>query len=440
MTSTRAWLEVRIAELLRDEYGLDLARGRADRALANHLERVLPGASSPAGDRAFFDQLLDARSPERARLVHAVTVRHSWFFRDVEQLTDIARFMVTRHAATRRTLAVWVAGCASGEEAWTLALLAHEHGVPLELVASDIDRMALDEAEQGEFDEFRLRELPPASLAHFTALAEGRWRIRPDTLPRCRVEFRQHNLCGPLPERSFDLISCRNVLIYLVPEQARTVAARLRTRLVPGGVLELGGIDRLSELALRYAAGEDRAKRDEGADARPPAGGTATRASARGSSRPDTPAPTCAAGPARAPGDELLLAARDAIARDDPESALGLLGTSLEHDEHAELLLWRGLAWHRSGRQREAITALRHARRLQPNLWPAGLFAALAHERAGDDAEALRCWQALRRELDGPTLVDPRGSPALLESLPEWRSEARALARQRTKPRRSSPP
>lgn len=426
MTSTRAWLEVRIAELLRDEYGLDLARGRADRALANHLERVLAGASSPARERAFLDQLLDARSPERARLVHAVTVRHSWFFRDVEQLTDIARFMVTRHAASRRTLALWVAGCASGEEAWTLALLAHEHGVPLELLASDIDRMALDEAEQGEFDEFRLRELPPALLAHFTALAEGRWRIRPDTLPRCRVEFRQHNLCGPLPERSFDLISCRNVLIYLVPEQARTVAARLRTRLAPGGVLELGGIDRLSELALRYAAGETRAQRDEGATTKPPAG-----------NRAPTPAPSSVPS---SPAPELLLAARDAISRDDPEAALALLGSPSEHDEHAELLLWRGLAWHRSGRQRDAIVALRHARRLQPNLWPAGLFAALAHERAGDDAEALRCWQALRRELDGPSLVDPRGSPALLESLPEWRSEARALARQRTKPRRSSTP
>lgn len=431
MTSTRAWLEVRIAELLRDEYGLDLARGRADRALANHLERVLAGPSSAARDRAFLDQLLDARSPERARLVHAVTVRHSWFFRDIEQLTDIARFMVARHAATRRTLAVWVAGCASGEEAWTLALLGHEHGVPLELLASDIDRMALDEAEQGEFDEFRLRELPPASLAHFTALAEGRWRIRPDTLPRCRVEFRQHNLCGPLPERSFDLISCRNVLIYLVPEQARMAATRLRTRLAPGGVLELGGIDRLSELALRYAAGEGRAQRDEGAAAKrpPPA-----------PSQPPPSPPCSSPSSPESPTHELLLAARDAISRDDPEAALALLGSPREHDEHAELLLWRGLAWHRSGRQRDAIVALRHARRLQPNLWPAGLFAALAHERAGDDVEALRCWQALRRELDGPTLVDPRGSPALLESLPEWRSEARALARQRTKPRRSSTP
>lgn len=424
MTSTRAWLELRIAELLRDEYGLDLARGRADRALANHLERVLGRESSPTREQALLERLLDERGSERERLVHAVTVRHSWFFRDGEQLADIARFMVLRHGATRRPLVAWVAGCASGEEAWTLALLAHERGVPLELLASDIDRLALDEAARGEYDEFRLRELPPPLRGHFTALPEGRHRIRPDTLPRSRVEFLQHNLCGPLPERSFDLIACRNVLIYLVPEQARTVAARLRTRLAPGGVLELGGIDRLSEIALSFVAGS----------ASPPA--EPARRSAPRTAASATASPS-AATPDAVPAD-LLLAARDAISRDDPDTALALLASASQHDDHAELLLWRGLAWHRTGRQRDAIDALRRARLLQPSLWPASLFAALAHERDGDDAAALRCWHELQRELEAPTLVEPSGSAALLESLPEWQSEARALARQRTNRRRKT--
>lgn len=419
-TGPRAWLEGRLRGLARDELGIDLARGGADRALVAYLDRRLAGESSSRREREFVEHVLTNHQGERDRLIHALTVRHSWFFRDPAQLAELAEFMVARQARVQRPLEVWVAGCAGGEEAWTFALAAHARGVTLRLLASDLDPLAIAEARLARYDEFRLRELPPELRSHFVPLADGRWQLDPRTLAggttTIEIEFMVHNLCGPPPERSFDLISCRNVLIYMTPERSRAIIAGLRSRLAEGGRLALGSIDRLAELAA----------------AAPCASPSPTKSEPR--SPPRDP-------PRQAHLDALAGLAREAIAdRRAGEAIAWLEPLTREHPEQAELQLWLGLARHHRGQPAEAIAALRRARLLMPALWPASLFAALAYERCADEGAAQRCWAELERELAEPELPALTGSPALLESLSEWQSEARALAGLRAARRRKTQP
>ena len=203
-----------LVELLRDRCGLDPERGGMMSALTRHVERRLERL---AIDEATFVARVRANvDHEHDHLIHAVTVRHSWFHRDPAQLDKLCVLLRERHAqAPERPLQLWSAGCAGGEEAWTLAMLTADLGLPARVLATDLDSLAVDKARVGRYGSWSLRELP-ARLQRYVA-AEGddddrRWVI--DACLRDQVEFAVHNLCADAPAGRFDLICCRNVLIY----------------------------------------------------------------------------------------------------------------------------------------------------------------------------------------------------------------------------------
>ena len=140
-------------------------------------------------------------------------------------------------------LRVWSAGCASGEEAYTLAILASESramtGWECEIFGSDISPAALAAARRGEYDDGALRQMPLATRDRWFQSKEGRWSV--DDRLRARVRFGAFNLASDLdPPGPFDVIVCRNVTIYFSGVAKKRLARQLWESLHPGGWLLLG--------------------------------------------------------------------------------------------------------------------------------------------------------------------------------------------------------
>jgi chemotaxis protein methyltransferase CheR len=200
--------------------------------LRRRLERAAPLLDG-------LDSSPDIDSPGWAALLDAVTVQETRLLRAAPQLLSLASLMP---ALPGRPLRLLSAGCASGEEAWSLSILADSARVGAEVLGLDLCRTALAAAEAGRYPAGppdALREVPAALQSRFARV--GNWVV-----PRAdpRPAFRRANLLD-LPEDlgSFAAILCRNVLIYLLPEARAAVLRGLVARLLPGGALLLGPTD-----------------------------------------------------------------------------------------------------------------------------------------------------------------------------------------------------
>ena len=269
-----------IAGLVRRETGMVLPATR-DAAILAAADRAAPGldpgafvaAASDPGGRGLLDRLIDQ-----------VTVQETAFVRDSDQLGAIPwhRLLQAARAAGSGTIRVWSAGCASGEEAYTLALLAAEAfgqaPAPVGVLGTDISGAALAAAAAGRYQERAVRDLEPAlRLRYLDRQADGSYLVA-DRL-RSLVRFRRHNLVrDPAPppgEVGFDLVACRNVLIYFDPPLVEQVIRSLERSLQPDGVLMLGAADALQRTAglrpgpaARSRAARSRAARSRAARSR----------------------------------------------------------------------------------------------------------------------------------------------------------------------------
>lgn len=194
------------------------------------------------------------RHPEEiVPLQAALSIKVTGFFRNrscygflrekvVPELLDRARLRDGR-------LRVWSAGCATGEEPYSLAsLFAAELGdrddVDVEITATDVDADALSAAEQGRFQAVTILDVAPGDAArHFDADAEGTLTPRPNL--REMVTFHRESLLDPFDREDLDLIVCRNVLIYFSIEHQQTLLRRFAEATLAGGYLVLGRVERL---------------------------------------------------------------------------------------------------------------------------------------------------------------------------------------------------
>ncbi|HEY8584454.1 MAG TPA: CheR family methyltransferase, partial [Capillimicrobium sp.] len=241
----------RLAAYVRRETGLALDGAQLS-SLRGAVERLEP--AGPAALLRRLDDRVDGPALT-ARLVDEVTVKETFFFRHPEELEAID-WRALSEAARRRgdaRVRVWVTACATGEEAWTLAMLALEafwpRPAPVEIVATDIAPGALARAAAGRYGPRAVARVSPGRRARWmTPHGDG---LRVGDELRALVRFARHNLvrdpAPPLGHGRFDLITCRNVLIYFALPDVAAVVGRLRSALHPGGTLVLGAADRLSE-------------------------------------------------------------------------------------------------------------------------------------------------------------------------------------------------
>jgi chemotaxis protein methyltransferase CheR len=191
---------------------------------------------------------------ERA-VVEALTTHESSFFRDgkpFEHLTKLLPKLAASRPATQ-PLRIWSAACSTGQEPYSIAMLAADTlpGRRIEILATDISREVLERAKEGCFTQFEVqRGLPIRSLMKHFKQDGPRWQISKEL--RGMIRFEERNLLGELGSLGkFDVIFCRNVLIYFdAPTKTRVLEA-LGKQLAPDGVLYLGGAETVIGLTER---------------------------------------------------------------------------------------------------------------------------------------------------------------------------------------------
>lgn len=201
---------------------------------------------------ADYARVLDDDAAEYDRLLDALTINVTKFFRNCEAWSTLAeRAIPALLADARRPVRVWSAGCASGEEAYSLAASFHAAGAArggpaaggLEVVGTDVDRRSLRSAAEGVYGDAAFGETPPEVRArYFTAGSPA--RVVPEL--RAVTRFAHHDLLrDPAPAGPWDLIACRNVVIYFDRESQEALFDRFHSVLAPGGVLFLGKVETL---------------------------------------------------------------------------------------------------------------------------------------------------------------------------------------------------
>ncbi len=207
-------------------------------ALWDRLPTAVARAVASLGlDQNVADALVWLGHPAFLSTVAAdAAVHETYFFRHVEQLDAACRLVLGRFPTG--PLVAWSAGCATGEEAYSLALTLARLGGALEridVLGTDQSEAALTTARQAEYRDWSLRGTTPAQRAYGFDAAQ---RVLEPY--RRRVRFEAHNLLGPAPVAGAQLVLCRSVLIYLRPDAAERVLANLASAVASGGVLVLG--------------------------------------------------------------------------------------------------------------------------------------------------------------------------------------------------------
>jgi chemotaxis methyl-accepting protein methylase len=243
-----------ILHVVRERTGLDFACHRPPT-----VRRRVQNRMASLGIARMEDYLhtLAGSRDEAERLVERLTIKVSRMYRNAPAF-DVLRETVL--PSLPGPVRIWCAGCGRGEEAFTLAMLLEEAGVEGSVMATDIDGAALAAGSAGLYDVAATAELPPELSRHLAP--EGPRQVRVSDAVHARVRFRWHDLgAGPLRGEAFELVSCRNVLIYLQrPAQERAFAS-LTGALAPGGFLLLGEAEWAPPSAAARVAPLDRRAR-----------------------------------------------------------------------------------------------------------------------------------------------------------------------------------
>jgi chemotaxis protein methyltransferase CheR len=235
-----------VAELVSRESGIAVRpehHRSLDLAVRNTLQRT--------GAETLTPSLL-------GRVVDEFTVKETWLFREEQALAAIPWHALAENARARgdSEVRVWSAACSTGEEPYTLAILACEafgsHAPPVRIVATDISQVALDRAAFARYGARSTRAVPGELLRRYFR-ADGDHHVVSPVL-RKLVELGRRNLTRDEAPGRFDLILCRNVLIYFPPETTARVIAALEGALHEDGMLLLGSADTLCGTTSRLAA------------------------------------------------------------------------------------------------------------------------------------------------------------------------------------------
>lgn len=237
---------MRLTAFIQKHYGIDLSKKR--QLISGRLSYTIK-TKGYAGFTPFIDHLLEKQDPNEVELVlNKLTTNYTFFMREQEHFNffreTILPDIVRRHQGDH-TLSIWSAGCASGEEPYTISMYikdflgAEAPRWDARVLATDISQQALAKAQQGRYN--LPDTIPPAWKSKFfvPSGADGYYEVAPAI--RNNVIFRTFNLMDPIRFRlKFDVIFCRNVMIYFNQQTKDELVARFCEATTPGGYLLIG--------------------------------------------------------------------------------------------------------------------------------------------------------------------------------------------------------
>lgn len=243
--------------LLRDTHDVDFSAYKPTTVLRRIERRLL------LSDSASFEEYVERATDDAGELdllYHDLLIGVTRFFRDPDAFkrleTELLPEMLKRHPKGEE-FRVWVAGCATGEEVYSLAMLLHEAMTPeqfqrVKIFATDVHRASLDLASDGVYEASSLANVSPERKRHYFTQDGDKFRINGDL--RQSVVFAEQNVVKDAPFTRLNLISCRNMLIYLKPGIQRKVISLFHFGLRLHGVLFLGPSETVGDLEDDFKA------------------------------------------------------------------------------------------------------------------------------------------------------------------------------------------
>lgn len=227
-----------------------------ERRLADRLKR------SGSADARVYLARLGVDAAERQALINAFTINETYFFREEHQLRALADQILPEIVRTKRPgdlIRIWSLPCSTGDEAYSIAIWLLEHwpmvdAYNVEIVGSDIDTAAVEAAREGRYAARALAKLPEPIVERYFEPEHRHQRKIIDDL-RESVQFTVTNLVDPAAAAAqgrFDVVLCRNLLIYFDDASRRVAADTLYDRLHPGGFLLLGHSESMSRITDRF--------------------------------------------------------------------------------------------------------------------------------------------------------------------------------------------
>jgi two-component system, chemotaxis family, CheB/CheR fusion protein len=252
-----AWL-TKIIELLRQQTVHDF-RFYKQGTLKRRIERRMAMSSVSAGQGDRYLELLEDDAGEVALLAKDLLINVTRFFRDKTVFDLLATTIIPELVEKQNQnlpLRVWISGCSSGEEAYSLAMVFREaiaatrRNVKLQVFASDVDPDAVAFARAGLYPLDIAHDVSADRLQHFFVREDNGYRVTPEL--RTSITFTIQDVLVDLPLSRLDFVSCRNLLIYLTPEAQTKVIGLFRFALRDGGILLLGGTETLGNFDGRF--------------------------------------------------------------------------------------------------------------------------------------------------------------------------------------------
>jgi len=247
-----------LRELIFREAGIYLSDAKKALLLGRLSRRLSMLGLTSYGE--YYERVAGGDAQERIHMLDAISTNETHFFREPGQFEFLEKRVLPAWIAAAnkgerpRRLRAWSAACSTGEEPYSLAMLLlsmlpPELGFSIEVLGSDISTRVLAAATAGVWPLARAREIPEPHLKRFmlrgVRAQEGRMKAGPEL--RASVRFERINLRNPVHPAGgpFDLVFCRNVLIYFRQEDKADVVDRLLAHLAPGGLLLLGHAESL---------------------------------------------------------------------------------------------------------------------------------------------------------------------------------------------------
>ena len=274
----------KIFVLLRGQTGHDFSQYKQS-TITRRVERRM--AVHQVEDLGGYVQFLQKNTPEIEALFRDLLIGVTSFFRDPEAFAALEEQVIPQLFAGKpagAAIRVWVPGCSTGEEAYSIAILLQERLEALkqhfevQMFATDIDAQAIEQARAGVYPASIAADVSPERLARFFAKEPGGGAYRIQKGVRDLLVFSQHNAIKDPPFSKLDLISCRNLLIYMGVDLHRKLIPLFHYSLSPGGMLCLGTSETVGGFVEMFATLDRKAKlyrrKEVARDARHPAFGT----------------------------------------------------------------------------------------------------------------------------------------------------------------------
>ena len=253
-----------LRKFLKERSGLDLSVDK--QYLVESRLTPLARKANLAGIDELVQQIKNGSAAVASDVVEAMTTNETFFFRDKLPFDHLREMIIPdllKARAARRSLRIWCAAASTGQEPYSIAMCLKEMGAALsgwriEIIGTDISQQVLEKSKSGIYSQFEVqRGLPIQLLVKYFKQNGEMWQIAPEI--RSMIQYRPLNLLQDFSSLGkFDLIFCRNVLIYFDQEMKTQIFGRLGKAMEPGGFLALGAAETVVGLTNAFKPHPDR--------------------------------------------------------------------------------------------------------------------------------------------------------------------------------------